>query len=145
MSGSLSNWLPGIREESTFLKPSVQDGARPRNRYRCWSKIQLSLEPKQVSWDPLPRTGASFWRTWKPPSYLGATPTKTFPSLKESTPLNIRKAFHFCITLQYSREFFLLMNVFIYLFLAALGLRCCTGVFSSCGEQGLLFAAVCGL
>ena len=29
--------------------------------------------------------------------------------------------------------------------MAALGLRCCTRVFSSCGEQGLLFAAVRGL
>ena len=28
---------------------------------------------------------------------------------------------------------------FIYLFLAALGLRCCAWAFSSCGEQGLLF------
>ena len=31
---------------------------------------------------------------------------------------------------------------FIYLFLAALGLRCCVQAFSSCGERGLLFAAV---
>ena len=31
---------------------------------------------------------------------------------------------------------------FIYLFLAALGLHCCTRAFSSCGERGLLFAAV---
>ena len=31
----------------------------------------------------------------------------------------------------------------IYLFLAALGLCCCTWVFSSCGEQGVLFVAVC--
>ena len=30
----------------------------------------------------------------------------------------------------------------IYLFLAALGLRCCTWAFSSCGERGLLFVAV---
>ena len=30
----------------------------------------------------------------------------------------------------------------IYLFLAALGLRCCTRAFSSCSEQGLLFVAV---
>ena len=37
------------------------------------------------------------------------------------------------------------MYLFIYLFLAALGLRCCARVFSSCGEQGLLFAAVRGL
>ena len=34
---------------------------------------------------------------------------------------------------------------FIYLSLAALGLRCCTQAFSSCGEQGLLFVAVQGL
>ena len=31
------------------------------------------------------------------------------------------------------------------LFLAALGLRCCTRAFSSCSERGLLFVAVCGL
>ena len=34
-----------------------------------------------------------------------------------------------------------LLNLFTYLFLAALGLRCCTRAFSSCGEWGLLFIA----
>ena len=34
---------------------------------------------------------------------------------------------------------------FIYLFLAVLGLRCCTRAFSSCSEQGLFFVAVQGL
>ena len=34
------------------------------------------------------------------------------------------------------------INLFIYLFLAALGLRCCAQVFSSCGERGLLFVAL---
>ena len=34
---------------------------------------------------------------------------------------------------------------FIYLFLAALGLYCCTRAFSSCDERGLLFVAVRGL
>ena len=33
----------------------------------------------------------------------------------------------------------------IYLFLAVLGLRCCTRTFSSCGERGLLFLAEHGL
>ena len=33
----------------------------------------------------------------------------------------------------------------IYLFLAALGLRCCAWAFSSCSERGLLFTAVHGL
>ena len=36
-------------------------------------------------------------------------------------------------------------NFFKNLFLAALGLRCCVWAFSSCGERGLLFIAVCGL
>ena len=34
---------------------------------------------------------------------------------------------------------------FIYLFMAALGLHCCARAFSSCGERGPLFLAVCGL
>ena len=37
------------------------------------------------------------------------------------------------------------MYVCIYLFMAALGLRCCARAFSSCGERGLLFIAVRGL
>ena len=41
--------------------------------------------------------------------------------------------------------FFFLINLFIYLFLAALGLCCCPWSFSSCGERGLLFVAVRGL
>ena len=36
--------------------------------------------------------------------------------------------------------FLKLINLF--LFLAALGLRCCALAFSSCGEQGLLFFVV---
>ena len=41
--------------------------------------------------------------------------------------------------------FVALIYLFIYLFLAALGLRCCMWAFSCCGERGLLFHAVCGL
>ena len=40
--------------------------------------------------------------------------------------------------------FLILITLFI-LFLAALGLRCCTRAFSSCGEWRLLFLAVRGL
>ena len=40
--------------------------------------------------------------------------------------------------------FFKFIYLFIY-FLAVLGLRCCARAFSSCGERGLLFVAVCGL
>ena len=42
-------------------------------------------------------------------------------------------------------QYIVFINYFIYLFLAALGLRCCTRASSSCGEQGLLFVAVRGL
>ena len=38
-----------------------------------------------------------------------------------------------------------LLCLFIYLFMAELGLRCCAQAFSSCGEWGLLFVAVRGL
>ena len=43
--------------------------------------------------------------------------------------------------------FFCLVYLFylLFYFLAALGLRCCTWAFSSCGEWGLLFIAVHGL
>ena len=34
---------------------------------------------------------------------------------------------------------------FLNLFLAVLGLHCCTRAFSSCGKQGLLFVVVRGL
>ena len=40
---------------------------------------------------------------------------------------------------------FFKIYLFIYLFMAALGLLCCTQAFSSCGERGLLFVAVHGL
>ena len=40
---------------------------------------------------------------------------------------------------------FIFIRLFIYLFLASLGLHCCTWALSSCGEQGPLFIAVRGL
>ena len=43
------------------------------------------------------------------------------------------------------KPLFFFFYEFIYLFLAALGLRCCVRAFSSCGERGLLFVAVRGL
>ena len=41
--------------------------------------------------------------------------------------------------------FFINLFIFIYLFLAVLGLRCCMRAFSSCSERRLLFVAVRGL
>ena len=41
--------------------------------------------------------------------------------------------------------FFFFFKIYLFiLFLAALGLRCCVRVFSSCGEQGLIFIVVHG-
>ena len=43
----------------------------------------------------------------------------------------------------YFSFFLFFLNIYLFiLFLAALGLRCCTRAFSSCGEWGLLFVAV---
>ena len=47
-----------------------------------------------------------------------------------------------CLYISLKKSF--LKNKFIYLFLAALGLHCCTWAFSSCGERGLLFVVVRG-
>ena len=41
--------------------------------------------------------------------------------------------------------FYIYINLFIYLFLAELGLCCRARAFSSCGKRGLLFIEVCGL
>ena len=47
------------------------------------------------------------------------------------------------ISFAYSlNDLFVLIYLFIYLFMAALGLRCCARAFSSCREQGLLFVVV---
>ena len=53
--------------------------------------------------------------------------------------------FLLCVKNHAKRFTFFLSNLFIYLFLAELGLHCCTRAFSSCGEWGLLIVAVRGL
>ena len=40
---------------------------------------------------------------------------------------------------------FISLFIYLFLFLAVLGLHCCAWAFSSCGEWGLLFVAVRGL
>ena len=45
--------------------------------------------------------------------------------------------------LSHYHDFF--KKIYLFLFLVALGLCCCTGTSSSCGERGLLFIAVRGL
>ena len=44
-----------------------------------------------------------------------------------------------------SWEFFCFVLFCLFIFLAVLGLHCCVRAFSSCGQRGLLFIAVCGL
>ena len=39
----------------------------------------------------------------------------------------------------------LVLFIYLFIYLAALGLHCCARAFSSCGERGLLFVAVRGL
>ena len=49
------------------------------------------------------------------------------------------------LTVQNPQILFYFSILFIYLFLAALGLPCCVHAFSSCRERGLLLVAVHGL
>ena len=52
---------------------------------------------------------------------------------------------HSVCLLVFTSSSFILINLFIYLFWAVLGLCCCARAFSSCGERGLLFLVVRGL
>ena len=47
--------------------------------------------------------------------------------------------------MDFGKDSLFFFNELIYLFWAALGLRCCAWAFSGCGERGLLFGAVRGL
>ena len=69
--------------------------------------------------------------------------TRPTPLWSFSTPIVSFFTFTSLINLKFIFKNFL--NIFIYLFLAALGLHCCVRAFSSCGERGLLFVAVCRL
>ena len=40
---------------------------------------------------------------------------------------------------------FIYLCIYLFIYLAVLGLRCCARAFSSCGEWGLVFVAVHGL
>ena len=53
--------------------------------------------------------------------------------------------FFFFLFLKFSGDFLKNLFILIYLFLAALDLRCCTRAFSICSERGLLFVAACRL
>ena len=76
---------------------------------------------------------------------LGSKPTMYLSSLIEMI------FFHFLLGYNLHKEHnfkciiwcIFLKSLFIYLFIAVLGLRCCSWAFSSCGERGLLFVLVC--
>ena len=61
-----------------------------------------------------------------------------FMHLKTAESLNS----FFLKTLVFKNKFILF---YLFLFLAALGLRCCVRAFSSCSKRELLFLAACGL
>ena len=61
--------------------------------------------------------------------------------------VHLFSVFFFFFWLSFPFSFFLkgLFKIFIYLFLAALGLRYCAPAFSSCSKRGLFFVAVHGV
>ena len=58
---------------------------------------------------------------------------------------SLLKRYSCSFTIKMVISFFFKFISLIYLFLAALGLCCCPWAFSSCGERGLHFVAVCRL
>ena len=87
------------------------------------------------------------WRLW---TKFGARELMEISSSSLFLKLSLSLFFfqsHGCFSQQLSLLFFyflFLINSFIYLFLAALGL-CCARAFSSCSQRGLLFVEVHGL
>ena len=67
--------------------------------------------------------------------YSGSNPGRSRTGVQKST---------LKILLDHESFFCFLINLFIYLFLAVLGLRFCAWAFSSCGERGPLFITVRG-
>ena len=90
-------------------------------------------------WCHLPPSGFLWWRSVLP---CGATPSKPTISVHLSAACS-----RHCVSLKCPHSFFyfFFLIYFIYLFLAALGLRCCARAFSSCSERGLLLVPVHGL
>ena len=75
------------------------------------------------------------------PRHVGSSQTRA----RTRVPRIGRQTLNHCATREAPTPPSFLINLFIYLFLAALSLHCCTRAFSSCGKQGLLFIAVRGL
>ena len=76
------------------------------------------------------------WPTQCPP------PNHTAPLPNQQLSLKINHYYLFFF--KSSPSFLFFLNLFIYLFMAVLGLRFCARAFSSCGERGPLFIAVRG-
>ena len=74
------------------------------------------------------------------PSSGGLLPSVPGPGASPRTP---EACLHFAtLTLYYTSKSLNVIFFLVYLFLAALGLHCCTRAFSSCGKWGLLFVVV---
>ena len=74
-------------------------------------------------------------------------------NISSSSKVLVMNSFSFCMSeekslfffwLSFLNVYFILFFIFIYLFLAVLGLYFCARAFSSCGKRGPLFIAVCG-
>ena len=104
--------------------------------------------------DSLVQIVAKLFKIWSLATHLSCISSQKYPSSKLSKISPCCIIFHafgplliLSRLIYLSNHSFFLINLFIYLFLAALGLRCCTRAFSSCGERGLLFvvrASHCG-
>ena len=101
----------------------------------------LPLWGNSAAWEVHEEEGGTGSWVWWPCAMAPDTVGRCWPGLCTLHVLAGRAA------AQYRSGVSFFKNVFILfiLFLAALGLRCCARAFSSCGEQGLLFVAVCGL
>ena len=119
---TLSNWLSFLKY--VFILPYLALGLS----CSMWNLYSCGISTLSWSSDPVP------WPGIKPSCPAPASLHPPPPALEILASRPPRKSFQI--------DFLSFENVFICLFLAALGLYCCTWVFSSCGKQGL-FSSCC--
>ena len=99
-------------------------------KYLMQLKVKLNIAGKKSFWWEFGRCDKRFLDLFIPGKLRGLSWTVVTPQQR----------------VWFETSFFLknkfIYLLIIYLFLAALGLRCCARAFSSCGERGLLFVVV---
>ena len=134
----LIKWVCVVREGESFRHwESFQRKRGEGGRYHCvhWNEFHFTISFRA---DPLCQLPPELSSVYLQSGLWFATRAAICKTGRRFWLLESAESLFFL-------SFFFNINLFIYLFWAVLGLCCYAWAFSDCGEQGLLFVAVCGL